>query len=213
MHQLLVPYPVMTLNLLPFTEVQLACPSQKYSWHAHCLQGFGTILMDLLTDRIQEPGIMSDTDPHLITYSSDVTFQSVMCLPSTLLKLLSQAQLSSEDKHRFAQHVFLPCAENLIADSRHCLDQLCVRGTAAALLTMPKANICMLGTLLNPYMLCSDTIVVTVVVTIVPEQLPPAFLLAIGCSRHMSSMCAGCSLLHAACNDCACRLSQKPSHV
>ena len=110
------------------------------------LQGFQTVLVDLLVELSAQACVTADSDSYLQGYPSDNLFERLPKLPASIVDYLMTANMHPLHKQYFVQHAFLPCAQNFVEEAHQAMVQWEADAAQMRLVFLPAALTRVLGT-------------------------------------------------------------------
>ena len=110
------------------------------------LQGFQTVLVDLLVDLSAQACVTADSDNYLHGHLGDSLQERLPRLPASIVDTLMKASMHPLQKQYFVQHAFLPCARNFVEDARQAMMHWEADNGQMRLVILPAVFTLMLGT-------------------------------------------------------------------
>ena len=110
------------------------------------LQGFQTVLVDLLVELSSQACVTADSDSYLQGYLGDSLRERLPRLPASIVDTLMAASMHPLQKQFFVQQAFLPCAQGFVEDAHQAMMHWEADNAQMRLVILPAVYTLMLGT-------------------------------------------------------------------
>ena len=121
-------------------------PVANLTCNCIALQGFQTVLVDLLVDLSTQACVTADSGSYLHGHLGDSLQEQLPRLPASIVDTLMTANMHPLQKQYLVQHAFLPCAQTFVEDARQAMMHWEADNAQTRLVILPAAFTHMLGT-------------------------------------------------------------------